>query len=465
MKKILVLNPENIKKIFILLIFSLQLLIASETIKKYDKYEVSTDNKSNHTLIKSDILRFWNEAELIKDQYENNDPISKMAGIFYSSYLPSKIVAAYYILIGEDIFLTNRTLDNKYVVKSNNKKIFLLYFQILLFFLSIIILYNVLKKKNPEISFLVVSFLILEPTINQFHFSFFSESIFFSLQIIIFALVLKRKKNLSNALLIGIFIGILYLQRMVSVLYFFPVLLFFIITKKNLRYLISYFFGFVIVISFLCLHNYKTSGVPHITPTQGKTNLYLYLIPDVFMTSSKTNYQINIENLNNKIKSFKTKNNINLNLKKDSLKLNNYIQYLSLKIIFQEPVSTIKVVSKKILHTSLLNPFNIYAFYNYEYNPLNRSGEYYKSSLHKKHVKARIFYSLLIFLCSFIGLIQLFKMKQNVVFYLLLSILYFLLLGGWIGNPRYFAPNIIYLSFFFSYGLVFIKKIILNKNL
>tara|TARA_B100000795_G_C22455827_1_gene307349 strand:- start:346 stop:522 length:177 start_codon:yes stop_codon:yes gene_type:complete len=45
------------------------------------------------------------------------------------------------------------------------------------------------------------------------------------------------------------------------------------------------------------------------------------------------------------------------------------------------------------------------------------------------------------------------KKEYNILFFLILSMIYFYGLVSWHGNTRYFMPVIIYLAFFFGYGL------------
>ena len=45
-----------------------------------------------------------------------------------------------------------------------------------------------------------------------------------------------------------------------------------------------------------------------------------------------------------------------------------------------------------------------------------------------------------------------------------LSILYFILISGMWGNPKYFTPCMISLSFYFSIGFVELKKKFVNKK-
>ena len=126
----------KVKNLIILIIFFISIFFSTLIINKYDKYEVSSDTRINHTLIKADILRFYKEADYIKKKFESGSSLSELGQFYYSSYLPPKIIALYYILISEDLFLDkNNAEGNEVRVKNDNNKITFIYFQISIFFL------------------------------------------------------------------------------------------------------------------------------------------------------------------------------------------------------------------------------------------------------------------------------------------------------------------------------------------
>ena len=99
-------------------------------------------------------------------------------------------------------------------------------------------------------------------------------------------------------------------------------------------------------------------------------------------------------------------------------------------------------------------------FFEYENN---KKPPYYLEDKYKKiNLPLRIVYSLIIYGIVLVGF---FKSKKEIKFehYILLtfSSLYMLGMLGWVGNSRYMAPILIYLSIFFGHGLA---KIIGNKN-
>jgi hypothetical protein len=125
----------KVRNLIFLSIFFLSIFLSTFIIDKYDKYEISSDNKINHQIIKADVLRFWKEAHDIKSEYENGNSLSELGNWYFSSFLPSKTIAIYYTLISEDLFI-EKIEDNELLVKSENKKIGFIYIQIIIFFCS-----------------------------------------------------------------------------------------------------------------------------------------------------------------------------------------------------------------------------------------------------------------------------------------------------------------------------------------
>ena len=253
----------------------------------------------------------------------------------------------------------------------------------------------------------------------------------------------------------------MYLQRSIAIFYFLPILIYFIFERKKLVFMFSYLSGLILILSFLGIHNFLRSDVFYVTPIQSKVDLYRYLIPNISKEKNSDQSKKELKNFEKKFQTFKLKNEIDTNSEEDLIKYSKYVQKVSINYILQNPSSTIKVIFKKSLHSLVFNPFEINTFYKYEYKPANKKKyEYYKSDEHKKNVKIRVFYSSIIYLISLMGFLNLLRNRKNynLTIFLILSLLYFTFLGGWQGNPRYLAPNMIFLSIFFSYGILEIKK-------
>ena len=462
---------------FVLIILSLiiSLTYANLNIKNFDKNVLTEDDQSIHLMIKNDTFRYFSHGNEIKNQLKENINYFETGRNNFTKYLFPRIIASYYLIFDYDLF---EDPDNKVVKIGVNINFFFL--QIFLYYLSLLFLYFQLKQKiEYKCLFFSLFFLCLEPTIFQYHGTFWSESVFFSLQILIMALVLNN--NLSNIrfFVLGIILSLLALQRTNGFYYLIPIILYFCF-YKDLKFLKKIFFlllGFSILILFVGYHNYKKSGEFLIIPLETKSVLHAYLIPNILSIEEKKfekeqffkmieqeNITIDlneIENINYSRYSFifcENANKENENL--EYLKICKYFHNRSKKLIYSHPIEFLKYVAKKSLSFSLLNPFHIYSDHKF------LSGEkYYESDLRKKLVPYRIVYSLLIYLICLMGLIELYKKKNyKLILYLLISSIYFFGILSWHGNNRYFTPILIYISLFFGYGMNNFLNILSRKN-
>ena len=109
-----------------------------------------------------------------------------------------------------------------------------------------------------------------------------------------------------------------------------------------------------------------------------------------------------------------------------------------------------------------------------EYNNDKTVERYWELPSFKKNLKYKIFYSFIIYIICFIGLIRI-LMKGNsyekkLSLFIIMMCLYFTTLLGWVGTGRYMVTNEIFYSIFFGYGLNFLytetkKKLIKNKKI
>ena len=160
-------------------------------------------------MIKADTFRYLSHGNEIKDQLNEGINFFKTGREHYTKYLPPRLIAAYYYFFDKDLFqnssktIINEGIHLNYIIM-----------QCLLYFFSITILFLTLKNIfDKKICFFIFIFLSFEPTIFQYHGTFWSESIFFSLQIILISLILQPKPNIRTFFFIGIFLAVLSLQK------------------------------------------------------------------------------------------------------------------------------------------------------------------------------------------------------------------------------------------------------------
>ncbi len=444
---------KNIFLNIFILIFLISIIHSLYQIKKFDRHVVFSDNIELHSMIRGDIEDFWFEGDKIVNDLKKDKSYLESGDEYRRPYLPSKLFALYSVI-------TNKKLYENGKVSLDNSKFLILFFQTLIYFGLLFLLYKkVLDIFEKNVAQLTILFLAIEPTLFFYHSSFWSESIFFSLQLLIIIFILKKNFNNFDYLVLGLFLGLFYLQRSVAIFYIFPILLLFYIKNKNLflKSSIIILTGYLLIHVFVGYHNYVRSGVFYSTSTQAKDGFYIYLAPNILSEKLNISNKDAKKILDKKKQNWMEENNIDYkNGELDKLSLYKFQQKEAFKIIIQNPINSLIAISKKTLHFLVLDPLtHVYYFHRQDDDIL-----FYESENHKKWILPRIIYSIFIYFVCLLGLIFFYKNRKNrtLLYYLLLSILYFTAVQSWYGGTRYFAPIIIYLSFFFSHGLIFIKK-------
>ena len=102
------------------------------------------------------------------------------------------------------------------------------------------------SKKNIIFIILLLSF---EPTILQWHSSFWSESIYLTFLIILLGKLTNIENKLAKSLFVGILIGIMYAQRAASFLLIIPILIYYSICfRNNFKPFFLLIFGYLIIL-------------------------------------------------------------------------------------------------------------------------------------------------------------------------------------------------------------------------
>ena len=156
-------------------------------------------------------------------------------------------------------------------------------------------------------------------------------------------------------------------------------------------------------------------------------------------------------------------NNLDIKIEKDRIKLYELQNKFAINYILNNSLNSILHSIKQSFHMLVINPFETYYFHKYEWRGKKR---FYKSDDHNRLIYIRIIYSLIIYAICFLGLLSLTKKKSHSFNFLIIaSILYFILLLGWMGSPRYFVPNLFFISILFGFGIQKIMKKIENNYL
>lgn len=441
--------------IIFILAFIINSFLVYEVNKKFNKYEVVNNQIVAHKIIKGDSLKYWKIAnELNKDFF-------LFPYDFRNAQLYPKI-----------IFLFNKFTSQSFFDDEGNpilnSKFNIFYFQLIFYFFSLFFLYkslliNISSKLLPEI---IILFLSLDRFINQMHYSVYAESIFISLLIILISLILRLRKNIfKKTFIIGILLGMLFMQRTVAIYYILALIPFFLIYFKNhkTKIIFALFSGYSLVCCFILIMSYNSIGIPRISPTQIEDGIYGYLVPNVY--AKKNNISLSESKkifFNDKTDEFIEDNNLNINNFKDFDKLSKFKKDFAKQFLLNNSFQTAQVLIFNYSKSLFIYPNFITEFFN------TAAKKDFETIEKKKRIKnsflIRSIYSFIFILLSIIGFIFSFKiLNKNFILFLFLSALYFFLISGWVGNPRYFLPSYVFILFFSATGFYsiffYLKKI------
>jgi hypothetical protein len=413
-------------------------------ISKFDK-DSSSNNRAviNGIVGNKDTFTYWNEAKQHVENFRNNNLIKSEKPEYFSSWLHSKVLAVYLVISSSDLFLNNKEKKTSEINKLN-----FFIFQSIFFYLSLIFLFkNIKKKYGYKSALFVIIFLSFEPNILQYHSSLLSESIFFSLNVIIFSILINLNFNKLKNLFLGLLVGVACLQRGIAFYYFIPIILYYflIFKKKSVKPILIFLIGFLFIQTLLGLSNYLRTNNFFTKPMVSYVIFPRYFVvnllyPEVFKTNQEQSYKLFYNNNLNleKVKSEINKRNILENFHKKGL-----------NEIYKYPLESLIVFVKNFPKTLAFDPLEI--FLSYKFNVLDDNFNFYE-----EYKIFRIVYSLILYLIILIGFFNFFKYRNNLaicVFVFFISC-YFSIIATIDGaTERILIPSLIYLSVFFSSGV------------
>ena len=448
----------------IIIAFLVSVLLSYHYILKYDRSKDSANNNREHAMIKTAVSVPWTEADRILKDIKSGKNYFASGGEQISEFLPQKLLALYFYITGHEIY------DSKMNLKINNGKLPYLIIKTSLYYLALLYfckkIFSMFPLKN---CFFIILFLAFEPSIFQYHSSFWNVSLFLPFEILLLSLLLDQSENILKNVFIGFILGIMFMIRPMIFWYIFPLLfyLFILYKKKSTKPISGLMIGYLLILVVIAFHNYKRVGIPYFMPTESKFVLSVSLAPQILAKKENLSVEQAKLRMKDEIEIWIKKNDLNLNInnslfginiggkEEDRIKYYDYIQKTALDIIINNPLITAEYVFKQSLHMLVLNPVYVKYFYQFE----GRGGKYLKSETHKKWIPIRIIYSVIIYLVVFWGIINSLKnMKKEIIFLLIVSSAYILAILGWMGTPRHFVPALIFLSIFFGNGMAAILK-------
>ena len=434
--------------------FILIFVVTNIYINKFsEQYFISGDYKHS-SLYQEDVISYFKVSDRISKDIADGKKIYNSGGPYSFSFLHPRVIYFF-----NNFFNSNEEIINSATLKIHLKNYnFFLYFQIIFFYLSTLFLHrSLLKIFDKSLSNIICIVLLLNPIIFQWHLSFYTESIFLSFLILLICFLL-RSKSWLHFLFIGLFVGIMYTQRTIALLY--PIVIFSYIIflnhnfKMRLFKIFSFLIGMSLILSLIGFYNYNRAGIFYFTPIQSKSDIQTYLEADVLKLSKKISYEDARNELINFNKSIINTYGYDLQKESDKIKYLNKVQKNSFNTLIANKTITLQIIIKNYLHAMLLNPVQV--FYETKYQNWI---DYKKSDEHKFWLIVRIIITPIFFIMTGLGMIFSIKkveFKYNV--FLFLSIIYFTSISCWIPNTRYFVPSVLFMSIYFS---IFLHQIIL----
>ena len=440
-------------KFSLLLILSLTIFIVffiqtNISLKKYDKYIVSENGTKHHGIVKeAPLFHIFIEAQKFKDRLSNKQIDKDFYNVGYKSHLlPQRILGIYAFVFNVDFFeedFSSLTFDSNkqnvndiFTVKYGGKFLYLIFQKFIYLIICLYLFLTLTKKiKNSNIPIFVTSFLLIEPTINQYHMTFYGESIFFSFLVLLLAMIVNLPKNNFHYFLLGILLLLMTFQRSISL--FMPLIISFLVAvtfkRKSINKISIMLFTYVFLILLLGYSNYKETQKFYFLPWQTKSDLYDYFIPNI-IKHKKDISATEVNNLLNKKKiEFLKDKGLDTNTANYNLDLLDFKQKYALKVIFENKVLTIKTFLKNSLHSTLLNPFE-------QKSKSNFGPNYYKNEQHQNQIKFRITYSLILYSIVIFGLVKSYTNRYSFSYPFLLLSFYIFTISAWVGYTRYFVP-------------------------
>jgi hypothetical protein len=432
------LTKSKIIGLIIFVGFICSLIISIINTNKYDNYRILENGRFEHSIIRTDIANYWRQADKFKYDLENGKNFSSAGLDHKDSYLYPRIIGFYH-------FIFNKNINNSNgFININNFKLGIPIINLIIFYLSLIFFSKKISLifKNQRIIYFTILFLSLEPTLTQFHSSYWTESIYLSCILIIFGLLLKPDKKIFINFFIGFLIGLSFLQRSVSLYLIIPISIYYFYNFKKSVFipLFSCFLGNLIVILFLGYSNYLKNEKFLIIPDDQKDGPYYLMAHQLNKETSQEKYQ--------KRDIWIKENNLDIKNKFDKKKILDYQNEYFKEALKNNFAYFLFIHFKKSIQSQLLDPF----FVNNAYKQDKTIKNYWEKNFYL--YKYTIPYSFFIYFICMLGFIKITLKEKNYKLSLLIFIfvIYYTSILGWVGWNRYLVPNLIFLSIFFGVG-------------
>ena len=455
-----------IRNIFILCGIIISIVVAQNSLKKYDNYYINYIGNSTHKIFNSDLADTLETADSFKNKLDKGENFILALPSYDRYFLPAIFIGTYYHVIKKPIYDKNH-IEKKIILK--NYKFGILLIQIFVYYFSVFLLSKILISKfGKKFSLIATIFLSIEPTLIQWNTSFWSEGLYLSLFIISIYFLLKIKlRNYIYSILLGLGLTLLFLQKAYAFFLIVPFIIFLIIKfKKQIKPLLLLSLSFLFFMSLIVTNNYFKSGKTYLISSEHQFySYYSYfshlILSDKNQISEKEAKSFLIE----EEEKWRLENNINLAIKNDYLKNIEYRNQEFVKHVISNPFFVLKYFLKKTITMAILNPTWVDEWYNMDQTSLEAQKD--KKKFYHKTLVRNIIYSILFYVFVAYGFFKFLKILYidrslsneliNFLIFNFFSVFYIILIAGLWGNPKYFIPCIVNLMFFFTTAICYKK--------
>ena len=165
-------------------------------------------------------------------------------------------------------------------------------------------------------------------------------------------MIINEKKSYINFFIIGILLGVCFLQKTVAIflVFFVSIYQFFNEKEKRIFKNLIMISGFTIILGFLTFDNFKKTGIAYIMPTQTKFAHYFYIAKRIV-----TENEGDIKRLKKEEEKWKTKNQYNENNFKSNYEYYNFLQGQALQIMLENNSKLIIGINTTINYSKIKN--------------------------------------------------------------------------------------------------------------
>ena len=311
---------KKILLFFIIVSFLISIILAFQIVDTLDKYE---SDGIDHHIVKGDISDIWARGAQFKKDIISGKNFLVSGSEIYRSYLPPRLIGFFSIIFDYDLLSIENGIEK---INLGFKKFYYLLLQSIIFYSVLVYFYNNFSKleNNSKITFYTLIFLSFCPNIFLYNSAFHTESIFFSLQLLLMTLLISPSTTLKYNILIGLILSLLFMQKTVGIFYIFVVCLYLILCfkRKSIKSIFIIFITYVSILTIIGFSNFKRVGVFYFMPTQGNEAVYHYLAHDILVKGKNMTGEKAGQKLNKDLKNWKLENQIeNENLEKSRIQI------------------------------------------------------------------------------------------------------------------------------------------------